>query len=131
MNELMRGWPSSLVEIAEVIGTGATLNLVDAFLGLDYCYVPHDIPADHRIAEAIGPAAAKKLSERYAGEKLFLPVLASARHRKRLIAAAEGKTSEVAQRFGVSARWVREVRQDTRPDTRQIDMFQHKEPAAD
>ena len=125
MNENMRGWPQSLIELAEVIGTGAALNLVDAFRGLDYCYVPHEMPEDHKIVQAIGLTAAKLLCQRYAGDKLSLPVLAVVRHRKRLIATAEGKTSEVALRFGVSARWVREVRQDTRPDSRQTDIFDH------
>jgi len=134
MSELaiMRDWPSSLIEIAEVIGPGATLNLVDAFRGTDYCYIPHQAGPEHKIVQAIGPTAAAKLIERYRGEKLYLPVLAVTRHRKRLIATAEGKTSEVAVMFGVSARWVREVRQASRPDDRQIDMFHPDEdPAAD
>ena len=121
--DVMSGWPSSLVEISEVIGVGATLNLVDAFRGLDYCYVPTAVTPEHRIVQAIGPAAAAKLIERFAGDKLFLPLLAVSRHRKRLIAEADGNTSDVALRFGVSPRWVRAVRNERRPDPNQIDMF--------
>ncbi|TXG98581.1 MAG: hypothetical protein E6R08_04030 [Nevskiaceae bacterium] len=118
-----RGWPNRLIEIAELIGTGPTLNLIDAYRGRDYCYVPKGVTPDSSLAQIIGPENAAKLSQRWAGEKLFLPELASARHRKRLIAQAEGRTSDVAREFGVSARWVREVRQGARPDSRQMDMF--------
>jgi hypothetical protein len=126
MTDIMRGWPASLVEIAELIGTGPTLNLVDAYRGHDYCYVPKEPNAATRLVQIVGMDAASKLSARYGGDKLFLPTLASARHRKRLIVGADGKTSEVAALFGVSARWVRQVRQGARPDSRQIDMFSPK-----
>jgi hypothetical protein len=123
MTDIMRGWPPKLVEIAELIGSGATLNLIDAYRGHDYCYVPKEVTPKTRLAQIVGTDNAARLSERYGGDKLFLPTLAFARHRKRLIAGADGKTSEVAAQFGVSARWVRQVRQAARPDSRQIDMF--------
>ena len=65
VHEFMRGWPASLVEIAEVIGTGPTLNLVDAFRGLDYCYVPKSVEPDHRVTQAIGIEAATKLVKEF------------------------------------------------------------------
>ncbi len=120
---VMRGWPASLVEIAEVIGTAAALHLVDAYGGT-VCYVPVSaVDPAHRLVQAIGPEAAALLVARYGGEKLEVPVLRSARARKTLIATAEGSAAEIARQLGVTRRWVRMVRNAGRGDPRQIDMF--------
>jgi hypothetical protein len=118
----MRGWPASLVEIAEIVGVAPTLMLVQAYGGVG-CYVPHAIEATHPIAQAIGPDAAHKLAQAFGGSKLDVPVLAVARQKKSQIAQATGKTSDVARLFGVTARWVRMIRNSGAPDPRQIDMF--------
>jgi hypothetical protein len=123
---IMRGWPASLVEIAEVIGPAATLRLVDAYGGT-VCYVPMQVDPEHRLAQAIGLDAAKKLVARYCGEKVEVAVLHVARTRKALIAQTPGGVSEVARALGVTRRWVRMVRNVARGDPRQIDMF----PSAD
>lgn len=119
---IMRGWPASLVEIAEVIGATATLRLVDAYGGT-VCYVPNAIDAKHRLAQAIGLAAAQGLVARYCGEKIEVPVLHVARTRKALIAQAEGGVAEVARALGVTRRWVRMVRNAGAGDPRQIELF--------
>lgn len=121
-HSVMRGWPASLVEIAEVIGEAAALRLVDAYGGT-VCYVPMAIAPEHRLAQAIGPVAAGRLVARYGGEKIEVPVLHVARTRKAMIAQAEGGVAEVARRLGVTRRWVRAVRNSGRGDPRQIDMF--------
>lgn len=123
---VMRGWPASLVEIAEVIGPAAALRLVDAYGGT-VCYVPMAVAPEHRLAQAIGIQAAELLAARYSGEKIEVPVLHSARTRKSLIARAEGGVSEVARALGVTRRWVRMVRNAGRGDERQIDMFLRSE----
>lgn len=105
----MRGWPASLVEIAEVIGVPAALHLVDAFGG-GVCYVPARLDETNRLAQAIGPQAAQLLVARYAGEKLEIARLQVARTRKAVIAGAEGSVAEVARTLGVTRRWVRMVR---------------------
>ncbi len=120
---LTRGWPASLVEIAEVIGPAGALRLVDAYGGT-VCYVPQgNVEPAHRLAQAIGPAAAERLVARYGGEKIEVPVLHVARTRKAMIARAEGGVAEVARALGVTRRWVRMVRNTGRGDGRQIDMF--------
>lgn len=126
----MRGWPASLVEIAEAIGITPTLMLVQAYGGVG-CYVPHTLDATHAISQAIGPDAAYKLARSFGGSKLDVPVLAVARQKKAQIARAEGTTSEVARFFGVTARWVRMIRNAGGPDPRQIDMFTADKPADD
>lgn len=120
---IMRGWPASLIEIAEVIGQAAALRLVDAYGGT-VCYVPQSIEPGHRLAQSIGLVAAARLVARYGGEKVEVPVLHVARTRKALIAQAEGGVAEVARALGVTRRWVRMVRNAGRGgDPRQIDMF--------
>ena len=120
---IMRGWPASLVEIAEVIGQPAALRLVDAYGGT-VCYVPQSVDAGHRLAQSIGLVAAGHLVARYGGEKVEVPVLHVARTRKAMIAQAEGGVAEIARALGVTRRWVRAVRNAGQGgDPRQIDMF--------
>ncbi|SMF86504.1 hypothetical protein [Tistlia consotensis] len=118
----LRGWPQSLIEIAEMTSVAAALRLVDAFGGTK-CYVPKDMPPEHSLVLAIGSEAAAILHRHYAGSGIEVPVLAVARHRKRLILEAQGGTKEVALRVGVSDRYVRMVRNAGRPDDRQLEMF--------
>ncbi|WP_431282706.1 hypothetical protein ACQW02_25415 [Humitalea sp. 24SJ18S-53] len=119
---IMRTWPASLVEIAEVIGIAASLRLVDAYGGTTL-YVPAHAEPTHRLVQSIGREAAALLIERYTREKIEVPTVRMARSRKVLIAGASGPTHEVARTLGVTARWVRMVRNMGRPDPRQIDMF--------
>ena len=119
---IMRGWPASLVDIAEVIGPAAALRLVDAYGGT-VCYVPLQLGPAHRLSQSIGVDAAERLAARYGGEKIEVPVLNVARTRKALIARTPGGVSEVARALGVTRRWVRMVRNTGRADHRQIDMF--------
>lgn len=110
------GWPQTLIETAAIIGPEATLKLVEAYRGRDYCYVPHRLTDKCKLVQIIGMEAATKLSQAAAGDKIFIPELAIAKCRKQLIAEAEGTTAEIARRFNVSARWVRQVRKDIRSD---------------
>ncbi len=125
----MRGWPASLVKLAEMIGLAATLRLVDAYGG-DGVYVPQHVDPDKPFAQIAGLTAAEILVQHYAGEKLEIAALAGVRHKKPLIAEARGPVAEVARKFAVTARWVRYCRASMRPDDRQLDMFS-AQPAAD
>lgn len=57
--------PASLLDLVELIGLAATLNLVERFGGLIQLYVPRDIEPGHPIAQAIGITAARKLAKEY------------------------------------------------------------------
>lgn len=119
---IMRGWPASLVEIAEIIGPAGALRLVDNYGGT-VCYVPQAVDTAHRLARSLGLEAAERLVARYCGEKIEVPVLHAARSRKAIIAKAEGGVAEVARALGVTRRWVRMVRNSGRGDERQLEMF--------
>jgi hypothetical protein len=119
---VMRGWPASLVEIAELIDIPATLRLVDAYGGMTL-YVPEKLDPAHRLVQSIGMAAAELLIGRYGLEKIEVPTLHMARTRKALIASAEGPTHKVARALGCTTRWVRMVRSAALPDPRQPDLF--------
>jgi hypothetical protein len=124
---VMRGWPAGLVAIADIIGTGAALKLVDAYGGQE-CYVPACPPPEHPVAQAIGLTAARALGKHFGGEHITVPNLAGLRYRKHLIAMAPGKTADVARRFAVTTRWVRAVRNAGAADPRQIEMFVDPDP---
>lgn len=118
----MRGWPASLVSLAELIGMAATLRLVEAYGG-DGVYVPQTVDPDKPFVQIAGLTAAEILVQHYGGERLEIANLAGVRHKKPFIAEAKGTVAEVAKRFSVSARWVRYCRASIRPDDRQLEMF--------
>lgn len=121
---LMRGWPDSLIRLAEVIGVAATLRLVEAYGGAEDCFIPGGrLHAGLRLVQVVGIAAAEQMQRAYGPGKLEIPNLRIARTRKAMIAAAEGNVTEIARRLGVTRRWVRMVRNAQRGDPRQIDMF--------
>lgn len=106
---IVRDWPASLIEVAEVIGVKATLHLVEAFGGTTL-YVPEHLDPSHRLAQAIGFNAAEQLVSMYRLEKIEVPTMRIVRTRKALIGKATGTTNQIAREFGVTTRWVRMVR---------------------
>lgn len=106
----MRGWPASLVEVAEVIGPEAALLLVHHFAGTEL-YVPATPPADHPI-HVIGAEAMAALCERYAGDCIQVPTLYAARSKKAMMAALKGSNRAVARQLGITERWARKVRRE-------------------
>ncbi len=119
------GWPESLTELVEIIGVGAALRFVDAYAGRDYVYIPETLTEGHHLVQAVGEKAARQLVDAAGRDRIPVPTMAVRRNlaRKQLIREAEGTTSEVARRLGVSPRWVREVRNEPRGDDRQLDLF--------
>lgn len=87
-----------------------------------------DLPEIYRdIASFIGLPAALELGEKMGGEHFYLPKIDSflTRQRNRLIKAdlAAGHTyKQVARRYRITERWVREIEQ-TMKDERQMEMF--------
>lgn len=106
------GWPAGLLEIAELIGRGLALRLVQLHGG-EELGVPKTMRPEHVLAKALGFEAASWLAERYGPGRLSVPTLMSARAKKRAIATASGTTNEIARRHGVTARYVRMVNSDT------------------
>lgn len=111
------GWPAGLLEIAELIGRGLALRLVQLHGG-EELGVPKTMRSEHVLAKALGLDAASLLADRYGPGRLSVPTLQSARAKKRAIALASGTTNEIARQHNVTARYVRMV-QSTAVDPRQ------------
>ncbi|MBX3504343.1 MAG: hypothetical protein KF895_02605 [Parvibaculum sp.] len=122
--DITQGWPESLLTVKESIGLAATLRLVEAFGGTS-CYIPAKADVSNRLVQVIGVDATEALIRDLGAGAFDVPVLATARHKRRLIMRAKGTAREVARKFAVTERWVRYVRADERGsvDERQMDMF--------
>ncbi|MFZ5747675.1 MAG: hypothetical protein ACOY45_08435 [Pseudomonadota bacterium] len=88
-------WNDQLVEIAQVIGEAAVVQLCEA-LGGTRTYVPRLIPANHPIALAIGGRAAAALADHYYGTYLDLPKAHNRRARAVELATSGGLTQKQA-----------------------------------
>src|SRR3546814_11369762 len=97
----LRGWPQSLIEIAQMTSVATALKLVDAFGGLK-CYIPQLLTDDHPLVRGIGREAANVLHEQFRGDYIEVPVLAVARHRKRSEERRVGKECVSTGRY----RWL-------------------------
>lgn len=64
--------PCSLQEMERLIGTRATLLLVENYGGVRF-YVPQKIHAEHDLAKLIGIEAAEKLAREYGGSTHEIP----------------------------------------------------------
>lgn len=64
--------PCSLQEMEQLIGTRATLLLVENYGGVRF-YVPQKIRAEHDLAKLIGIEAAEKLAREYGGSTHEIP----------------------------------------------------------
>lgn len=82
--------PLTARELVEVIGIDATIDLVKMFGG-DDLKIPEVVNGTSRmweiLAETVGPQAAEKLVQRYAGTPIYIPTcrLALITHRDRAI----------------------------------------------
>jgi hypothetical protein len=64
--------------------------------------------ADSRLVRAIGEEAARKIADRYMGDKWYIAKAAS--HKKAAILAATGTIAQIARDLGVSYRYASKVR---------------------
>ena len=128
LDDLLSFWPASLREVETVIGLAATLKLVEAFGGGN-CYIPATSDPSAHLVQVLGERAVAAMIEQYGPGSFAVPALAAVRHKRVLISRLSGSARDVARKLGVTDRWVRYVRADTRSETdsRQIDMFQTNE----
>lgn len=115
--------PRNVQVIADVIGRDGALRLVAQLpraysqgrtSGQVMLYVPHVIPAGHRLAVILGDRAAARLSHVFAGEVMLLPVcfeaLKALRNRAIEIELSRGaKSSEIRHLFGMSGSRTRAI----------------------
>jgi len=114
--DLRKGWPRSLIEVADVIGDDAALELQAAFAG-QRVYIPLKPKDTSRVARAVGMRAARLLGAcGFGGLYLDVPShsFIAARNKREAIEREPGSAPRVAAKFGCSERWVRMVRREAR-----------------
>ena len=123
MDATLNDLPSTVREIAEVIGRSETLRLIGrlprCWAGSEgsksqrvIMYVPKRLTDDHRLVSILGPKLASRLVEAFGGEILYPAnchhIEVNHRNRRIVELLAEGLTAaQVAEEFGVSVRYVR------------------------
>lgn len=120
--------PESLREVVDLVGLPATLKLVEHFGGAIAVYVPREIEADHPLAHAVGPAAARKLSSLYGGDYLRnIPRCARGLRRIRDVEIRARRTEgafRLALEFGLTERQIWTIfAEDDERDARQAALF--------
>jgi DNA-binding transcriptional regulator LsrR (DeoR family) len=90
-------------ELTELLGETAFLALAEAFGGRRL-YVPTDIPADHKIAKAIGTGAAALLAKRKSPDMFCVPLARDLRARH--YRAGGMSNGEIATRLGITEKGV-------------------------
>jgi hypothetical protein len=103
----LKALPNFLRDVAEATSISMALNLSHQ-LGGRTVYIPRRPRPDSVLAATMGARMAARLSHIAGGEKIEIPKFKGSR--RLAIAMAEGSHNEVARRFGVTSRWVRQVR---------------------
>ncbi len=120
-------FPESLIEIAEIIGKGAALQLANEFGGTEE-YIPKTINKDHKISKCIGHDAAQILAAWAGGWRLEIPRALSVnngiRNTEILQAVEDGQSKKsLARKYGITTRWVRKITNEVDADSDQGDLF--------
>ena len=111
--------PDSVREMAEVIGLDAALLVVRCYGGRRL-WLPREMSADHHLAQAIGLAAARRLSAHYRLECLLIPTCKGALRalRNQQISQryqAGEKAAALAREFGLHERMIWQIVAGQRP----------------
>lgn len=120
--------PSILQDMAELIGLPATLKLVEAYGGVRL-YIPKRFDPDHPLVKLVGHAHAAKLCESYGGELHFdipraVAATRAARDARMRNDRALGATHrELALRYVLTERQIRNILGDDEEDDRQVGLF--------
>ena len=120
--------PASLQAIVELIGLPATLKLVEVYGGVRL-WVPKKFDPDHPLVKLLGHAHAAKLCETYGGDEHFdipraLAAIRAARNARMRNDRSMGATHrELALRYGLIERQVRNILGDDEEDDRQGGLF--------
>lgn len=121
----MTSTPDSTVKLLiEIIGEAAALRMMDAknFGGMTVEFPKKEVgrgeQAFARIAEVIGHDNAKRLSDQFGGERLYIPNLHNhfiAKRNKKIVTSYNNGTSiaELVKEYEISDRWIREILKTT------------------
>lgn len=113
-NEI-RTWPRGLAEIARLIGPRLAMQLGEAVGGVE-TYIPKNVTPTHPLARLVGVDALAILAREFGGQTLVIPRGVHCKLKKAAILAATGSRRSVALALGCSARYVRKVTNEAKPD---------------
>lgn len=117
--------PKSLVDVAETLGFGVAIRLMQAFGGQEVKF-PKAPSDDHPIIKALGLKDGQALCQFLGGFQIYVP---HGRHRPSARAdvlklqAAGHDRREIARLLGISQRHVRRAANGPVPDSKQPDLF--------
>lgn len=117
----LKFYPSSMINLAALIGEEATLSLIRE-RGGSVVYVPTQFRSGHWITKLIGVESTELLVGGYGGCTLDIPECRSADIRTRneeivrAVRLAGRTTQEVAREFGLSRRMVQRVLAEVGPE---------------
>lgn len=120
--------PDSLRELAELLGLGAAMTLVERWGGVRL-HIPTCPRDDHPLVLHLGETAAEKLAHYYGGDRITVPrgrgLMRAVRDSAiRRLHDKGASASELALEFGLTERQVWNVLRKTAPtDKRQISLF--------
>lgn len=117
--------PMSLVDIAETLGMGVAIKLMQHFGGLEVQF-PRIPPPDHPVIAALGETDGYALCEMLSGMRISVPHGRPKRVQRAQIEALEARgldRAAIARELGITQRHVRRVANSAQPDDRQFSMF--------
>lgn len=115
-----KGLPASLVDVAETLGLGLALKLIQHFGGQDVKW-PTTPKSDHPVIKALGESDARAVCEYLAGAPIYIPHARPRQSALADIARLEARgldRAAIARTLGLSMRHVRRMA-NRRPDPRQ------------
>lgn len=119
------GLPMSLVDVAETLGMGVALKLIQAFGGQEVKF-PKNPGPDHEIIKALGETDGPAICQFLGGTLVYIPHGRPRRSSKAEILALEAKghdRRQIARILGLSQRHVRRSANQTGRDAGQPDLF--------
>lgn len=120
-----RDLPESMIDIAEILGVGVALGLMQAFGGEDLKF-PRRPEPDHPILKALGEEAGRALCSHMKGGSLYVPHGRKPKSSRAAVLALEEKGLDrraIARSLGLSQRHVRRAANGPAPDRNQPGLF--------
>lgn len=134
MDEFLDKLPESLQTIVTLTDLSTALILVKKFGGTDLHFPPvRNVRPEHELAKLIGVNNLRQLAQYWGGDTIYVPLAAHyaqfLRDEKIKQDSTKLSTSELARKYDISDRWVREIKRRNKPalvkkDDKQIDMFE-------
>jgi Mor family transcriptional regulator len=121
----IEGLPASLIDVAETLGVGVAVKLMQAFGGQEVKF-PKAPGPDHPIIKALGEADGRALCDFLSGSLIYVPhgrARRSVRPEVLDLAAKGHDRREIARMLGISTRHVRRAANRADKGTRQPDLF--------